>query len=77
MTAVFGFTFPAPFIERQLSDGVSPILVAEELLQSNRGKTVLLTFVYNTVQNRDPTQPEVVLYVGQMNNDDVLLRRSS
>ncbi len=75
MTAVFGFTFPAPFIERQLSDGVSPIKVAEELLQSNRGKTVLLTFVYNTVQNRDPTQPEVVLYVGQMNNDDVLLRQ--
>ena len=75
MTAVFGFTFPAPFIERQLSDGVSPILVAEELLQSNRGKTVLLTNTYNTVQDRDPTQPEVVLYVGQMNNDDVLLRQ--
>ena len=75
MFAVFGTTFPAPFIERQLSDGVSPIKVAEELLQSNLGKQSLLTASYNTVLQRDPTQPEIVLYVTQMNDDGVLLRQ--
>ncbi len=75
MTAVFGTTFPVPFIERQLSDGVSPIKVAEELLQSNLGKQTQLITSYNTVLQRDPTQPEVVLYVTQMNDDSVLLRQ--
>ena len=75
MTAIFGTTFPQPFFEHQLSDGVSPVTVAEELLESNLGKTQLLTASYNTVLQRAPTQPEIVLYVAQMNDDGILLRQ--
>jgi Bacterial Ig-like domain (group 3)/Domain of unknown function (DUF4214) len=74
MYSVFGNTFPNPHIEHQLSAGVPRIRVANGLLQSNLGRQSLLTFVYNTVLNRDPTQPEVKLYLSQMKYDNVLLR---
>ena len=61
MFAVFGTTFPDPYIERQLSDGVSPIKVAEELLHSNLGKQSLLTASYNTVLNATRPNPSRAL----------------
>ncbi len=74
LTAVFGTTFPDRHIENLLSEGVSRISVANDVLQSNLGRQSLLTFAYNEVLNRDPTQPEIVLYLKQMKNENVLLR---
>ena len=74
MFAVFGTTFPDRHIEGLLSEGVSRVRVANELLQSNLGRQSLLTAAYNTVLQRDPTQPEIVLYLKQMKNENVLLR---
>ncbi len=47
------------------------------LLQSNLGRQSLLTQAYNTILQRDPTQPEIVLYLTQMKNENVLLRAIS
>ncbi len=74
LTAVFGTTFPDRHIENLLSEGVSRIRVANEVLQSNLGRQSLLTYAYSEVLNRDPTQPEIVLYLKQMKNENVLLR---
>jgi trimeric autotransporter adhesin len=74
LTAVFGTTFPDRHIENLLSEGVSRIKVANEVLQSNLGRQSLLTYAYSEVLNRDPTQPEIVLYLKQMKNENVLLR---
>jgi hypothetical protein len=74
LTAVFGTTFPNPHIERQLSAGVPRIRVANGLLQSNLGRQAILTEAYNFVLQRDPTQPEITLYLSQMKHENVLLR---
>ena len=74
LTAVFGTTFPNLQTEHQLSEGKSRIRVANSLLQSNLGRQSLLTMAYNTVLNRDPTQPEIRLYLAQMKHQNVLLR---
>jgi autotransporter-associated beta strand protein len=74
LTAVFGTTFPDVQIERMLSAGVPRILVAHRLLQSDLGRQSVLTFAYNAVLKRDPTQPEVALYLSQMKHENVLLR---
>jgi hypothetical protein len=74
LTAVFGTTFPDIRIERMLSAGVPRVLVAHRLLQSNLGRQSLLTFIYNKILQRDPTQPEIVLYLSQMKNENVFLR---
>ena len=66
---------PIPIIESLFSEGVSRIQVANELLQSNLGRQSLLTCAYNMVLQRDPTQPEIVLYLSQMKNENVLLRQ--
>ncbi len=72
--SVFGTTFPNLQTEHQLSEGKSRIRVADALLQSNLGRQSLLTQAYNTVLNRDPTQPEIVLYLSQMKHENVQLR---
>jgi autotransporter-associated beta strand protein len=74
LTAVFGTTFPDPHIEGLLSEGVPRLRVANALLQSDLGRQSLLTQAYNTVLQRDPTQPEIVLYLSQMKHENVLLR---
>jgi hypothetical protein len=74
LTSVFGTTFPSIHIERQLSAGVPRVQVAHGLLQSNLGRQSLLTFGYNLVLQRDPTQPEIALYLSQMKHENVLLR---
>jgi trimeric autotransporter adhesin len=74
MSAVFGTTFPDRHIEGLLSEGVPRIRVANQLLQSNLGRQSLLTEAYNVVLQRDPTQPEIMLYLSQMKNENVLLR---
>ena len=74
LISVFGTTFPDVRIERQLSAGVPRVRVANSLLQSNLGRQSLLTAAYNTVLQRDPTQPEIVLYLSQMKHENVLLR---
>ena len=72
--SVFGTTFPNIPIERQLSAGVPRVLVAHSLLQSNLGRQSLLTSAYNKILQRDPTQPEIVLYLAQMKHENVFLR---
>jgi Bacterial Ig-like domain (group 3) len=72
--SVFGTTFPDRHIEGLLSEGVSRIKVANDVLQSDLGRQSLLTMAYNTVLNRDPTQPEIALYLSQMKHENVLLR---
>ncbi|HEV3311911.1 MAG TPA: DUF4214 domain-containing protein, partial [Chloroflexota bacterium] len=74
LISVFGTTFPDIPIERQLSAGVPRVLVAHRLLQSNLGRQSLLTFIFNKILQRDPTQPEVVLYLSQMKHENVFLR---
>ena len=74
LISVFGTTFPDVPIERQLSAGVPRVQVAHRLLQSNLGRQSLLTSAYNKVLQRDPTQPEIVLYLSQMKHENVLLR---
>lgn len=75
--AVYGTTFPNRHIEGLLSSGVSRIQVAHDVLQSNLGRQSLLTQAYNTILQRDPTQPEIALYLKQMKNENVLLRAIS
>ena len=41
--------------------------MAEELLQSNGGKQVLLVSNFQTIMGRTPTNQEIVAYVGLMN----------
>ncbi len=72
--SVFGTTFPNLQTEHQLSEGKSRIRVADALLQSNLGRQSLLTQAFDTVLDRDPTQPEVVLYLSQMKHENVQLR---
>jgi autotransporter-associated beta strand protein len=74
LTAVFGTTFPDIHIERQLSAGVPRIQVAHGLLQSDLGRQSLLIEAYNFVLNRNPTQPEINLYLSQMKHENVFLR---
>jgi autotransporter-associated beta strand protein len=74
LTAVFGTTFPDIHIERQLSAGVPRIQVAHGLLQSNLGRQSLLIEAYNFVLQRNPTQPEINLYLSQMKHENVFLR---
>ena len=74
LTSVFGTTFPNLQTEHQLSEGKSRIRVANALLQSNLGRQSLLTQAFNFVLNRDPTQPEIVLYLSQMKHENVQLR---
>lgn len=74
MTAVLGETFPDPHLENLLSEGVPRIQVANELLQSDLGRQSLLTFAYDMVLGRDPTEPEIVLYLSQMKHENVQLR---
>ncbi len=75
--AVYGTTFPNRHIEGLLSEGVSRIQVAHDVLQSNLGRQSLLTQAYNTILQRDPTMPEIALYLKQMKNENVLLRAIS
>ena len=74
LISVFGTTFPNLQTEHQLSEGKSRIRVANALLQSNLGRQSLLTQAFNAVLKRDPTQPEVVLYLSQMKHENVQLR---
>ena len=57
-----------------MSEGVPRIQVANELLQSDLGRQSLLTFAYDMVLGRDPTEPEIVLYLSQMKHENVQLR---
>jgi trimeric autotransporter adhesin len=72
--SVFGTTFPDIHIERQLSAGVPRVLVAHGLLQSTLGRQSLLIFAYEGVLQRDPTQPEIKLYLSLMKHENVFLR---
>jgi trimeric autotransporter adhesin len=74
LISVYGTTFPDIPIEHMLSAGVPRVLVANRLLQANLGRQSLLTFVYNSILQRDPTQPEIALYLSQMKNENVFLR---
>ena len=64
--AVWGFGTYSPSLAIQLEEGVSRIKVAQEVLDSNASKSVMLTSGYNLVLNRDPTSQENIAGVEQM-----------
>ncbi len=72
-TAILGTTVDQPVLQSQLANGVSRTVVAEEVLQSNKGKQALLEPQYQAVLDNAPTNQQVVAYVGLM-NDGVYLR---
>jgi hypothetical protein len=65
-SVVIGNTVPQAVLESQLEEGVLPIFVAEEVLQSNVGKSGLLTAKFQSVLGRLPTRGEQICYVQQM-----------
>jgi trimeric autotransporter adhesin len=73
-TAVLGYVQYQPVLAEQLARGVSPVKVAEEVLQSNIGKSALLKSSFENVLARDPTTAENVAYV-QLMDQGILLRQ--
>jgi autotransporter-associated beta strand protein len=72
-TAVLGTTVDQPILKAQLADGVSRTAIANELLESNIGKQVLLVSTYQTVLQSAPTNQQIAEYVLLM-NDGIYLR---
>jgi autotransporter-associated beta strand protein len=72
-TAVLGITVDQPVLKAQLASGASRTAIANELLESNLGKQVLLVSSYQTVLQSAPTNQQIVAYVGLM-NDGIYLR---
>ena len=73
-TAVLGYAPYQPVLAEQLARGVSPVKVAEEVLQSKIGKSALLKSSFENVLQRDPTTAENVAYV-QLMDQGILLRQ--
>jgi hypothetical protein len=72
--AVLGDAPYAPLLGVQLKNGVSPVKIAESLLQSNTGKSALLTSSFENVLQRDPTATETAVDV-QLMDQGIFLRQ--